>query len=174
MSCFTFSGSSFNVHQALYNTSCEILASLTAHSWRNILAGTASALVYLYNCGILHNDLKCDNVVLSDSSGGGCTGVTIDFGKACYNEKGQKYSLSRSEQQRYLRKYLQIPPDVISGVSMQSHASDIYAFGRIIRAVNTEKLSIPYFQSLIKLSLETDATKRPTAKDIYTSLQSLL
>ena len=103
-----------------------------------------------------------------------CTGIVVDFGKACYQEKGRKYALSISEQQMYLKKHPQIPPDVVSGISRQSHASDIYGFGRVIQAINSEKLSIPFLQSLAQLSLEGNATKRPTAKDIYTSLQSLL
>ena len=70
MSCFTYCGSFYNVHKALYTCHNEALVSLTPHSWKGILCGVANALVYLYDSNILHNDLKCDNIVLSDSCAG--------------------------------------------------------------------------------------------------------
>ena len=50
-------------------------------------------------------------------------------------KNGHKYHLSTAMQSEYLVKHPQIPPDVVKGQNFQSHASDIYAFGRVIKTV---------------------------------------
>ena len=103
--------------------------------------GIANALVYLFNCDILH-------------------------------KHGHRYHLSCSIQTEYLIKHPQIPPDVVKGENTQSHASDVYTFGRVLKAVNQEKLNIPLLHSLSDLCMDLNPFKRP-AQNILTSLQNL-
>ena len=71
-------------------------------------------------------------------------------------------------------KHSHIPPDVVYGRSRQSHASDVYAFGKVIKHINAEKLNIPLLQSIGSLCIESDASNRPSAQDIHTSLSNLI
>lgn len=54
-----------------------------------LLLSIGEVLNHLFSVGILHNDIKGNNVVLEDANGLK-RGVLIDFGKACYaaNAKG--------------------------------------------------------------------------------------
>ena len=55
-----------------------------------------SALKYLHDHDILHNDIKADNLLIYDrSSSYQC--VVIDFGKSCFAADGRSYSLSETE-----------------------------------------------------------------------------
>lgn len=50
-----------------------------------LLLSVGEALSHIFSVGILHNDIKGNNVVLEDANGLK-RGVLIDFGKACYVE----------------------------------------------------------------------------------------
>ena len=164
LSYISFRGSAVNLFEAIYDTDAEHC--LTGCAWKKILFGTASALVYLLNCGILHNDIKLDNIVIKSLP----NDVLIDFGKSCMLKNGRKYHLSTAMQSEYLVKHPQIPPDVVKGQNFQSHASDIYAFGRVIKTVNENKMKIPYLHSLSMFCMDCNHIKRPLASDIVTSL----
>ena len=173
LSFVCFCGESLNLFEALYKLNHQTnVLDLTSSSWINILTGIANALVYLVRCSSLHNDIKCDNIMLH-SAGGTCTAVFIDFGKGCHLKSGRRYHLTPSVQKKYLHEHPQLPPDIISGRNSQSHASDVYAFGRVIKHVNKQKLRLPLLQSIGDLCMEENSCKRPTAQDIYTSLSNL-
>lgn len=175
LSCISFCGGSLNLHEALYNSN-KGGDTLTDVSLKGILADIASALVYLAKCSIIHNDIKCDNIMIEsiDKSGGISKGFLIDFGKSCFLKNGRRYSLSTSVQKEYSVRHPQIPPDVVCGTNAQSHASDIYAFGRVIGIVNKKRLNIPLLQSLSTLCMKYDVPERPTIHNIFTSFTNLL
>lgn len=82
------------------------------------MLGIARGLLYLHNHRngvILHNDLKCDNVVL-DKCGDAIESRIIDFGKACFEENARLYHLSLVEKETYRTKHPQIAPDVRDGL----------------------------------------------------------
>ena len=168
LSFISYYGKAVNLFEAVQSN-----LELVNTSWIRILTGTANAMLYLVRCSFLHNDIKCDNIMLH-STEDTCTGVLIDFGKACLLKNGQRYHLAPSLQKEYLMKHSHIPPDVVYGRSRQSHASDVYAFGKVIKHINAEKLNIPLLQSIGSLCIESDASNRPSAQDIHTSLSNLL
>lgn len=81
--------------------------------------------------GILHNDLKCDNIFLDSLT----SAIIIDYGKACGVKEGKYYKLSECEKEQYARRYSHIAPDVRDGIFRQSVSSDIYSLGRIIQVI---------------------------------------
>ena len=177
LSFLSFCGSSLNLHEALYN-SCKggIAITITEVSWKSILVDISSAMIYLTKCSIIHNDIKCDNIMIQspEVSGDVYKGFLIDFGKSCFLENGRKYSLLSSLQKQYLVQHPQIPPDVVCGMNRQSHASDVYAFGRVIGIVNEQKLCISLLKSLSTFCTNDKVSERPKIHDIFTSLKSLL
>ena len=78
-----------------------------------------AALCYIHNIGILHNDIKTDNIVLNGSpSQIRC--VLIDFGKTCFISQGKTYRFSELSKQYYKKHHLQIAPDLRNGHCHQS------------------------------------------------------
>lgn len=71
--------------------------------WKSILIGVISGLKYIHKKENLHNDIKEDNVVISES-----TAVIIDFGKACFKKDGRAYKLSQLQRQQYKAKHSHI------------------------------------------------------------------
>lgn len=87
--------------------------------------------------GYLHNDLKSDNVVLSDclpmSKHAPSLWPVIDFGKARSMKFPKMYKLTETEKTRYLHAYTHLARDLVSGLYPQSPATDIYLLGVIIK-----------------------------------------
>ena len=165
-------GNSYTVHSLLDKDD-----TLRFLCWKNVILGIARGLLYLHNHRngvILHNDLKCDNVVL-DKCGDAIESRIIDFGKACFEENARLYHLSLVEKETYRTKHPQIAPDVRDGLKKQSPASDAYSFGRIILSIiNSKKLTIPGLSSLAGTCLEYNMDKRPKTIALYTFMKSLM
>ena len=100
--------------------------------------GVAEGLLHIHSIGVLHNDIKADNVALSD-----CTPeckehparwwpTIIDFGKACPVSKAKRYKLQRHQQKAFKQRYSQLAPDLIDGKVTQNSLSDVYSFGKLI------------------------------------------
>lgn len=143
------------------------------HQWKNILCGIISAVHYLHEKKILHNDIKGDNIVI-DKQNSDVRSVLVDLGKACYIHEGRRYSLSSAEKRRYVSNHPQIAPEVRDGHSKQSKESDIYSVGRIIDIVNRHKLAIPVLNTMSQNCLQYQSTNRPSSTDLFTSLTFLL
>ena len=84
---------------------------------------------------ILHNDIKCDNVLLAEdketSSHCKYHVVLTDFGKATPISQGRHYILSKSEKINYLRKCPHVAPEIVHGEKEQTTYSDMYAVGEL-------------------------------------------
>ena len=91
----------------------------------------SETLAYIHKHGLLHNDIKSDNIVLYFDEKQ-LKPVLIDFGKACAMEDGKHYKLSDEEKKKYREKHTQIAPEIVDGTAPQSTASDIYSLGRVV------------------------------------------
>jgi len=58
------------------------------HLALQLLLSVAEALHHIFSAGVLHNDVKGNNIVLDDAQGVK-RGVIIDFGKACFTENAK-------------------------------------------------------------------------------------
>ena len=104
-------------------------ATISNHQWRQILLGCCSALVYLQQKNVLHNDINSDNILIERISPlfAEVRAVLIDFNKVCLTCDARRYNLSKQEREYYAEHH---PP--LKFVTAQSFASDIYSIGRII------------------------------------------
>ena len=59
--------------------------------WRNILFGLVSALMYLHENNIVHNDIKADNILI-ESKSSTYHSILIDFGKGCFAVKMENFT----------------------------------------------------------------------------------
>ena len=73
---------SYSLHSVLISSNSS-KPDISVAQWKVIVASIVAGLSYLHEkCGILHNDLKEDNIVLQKQEIGKINGVIIDFGKA--------------------------------------------------------------------------------------------
>ncbi len=66
----------------------------------------------IHDKGIVHNDLKLDNVAIGSCSSGLVKAYIIDLGKACQLECGRMYTLTEAEREKYKKDHSQIAPDL--------------------------------------------------------------
>ena len=166
--------SSLHIHDALHKH--YRYKKMSRHNWKQVLLGCASALVYLQNKNILHNDIKSDNILIEHmpSSLNDVRAVLIDFNKACHLTKAQLYNLSPQDRQIYAKNHPQIAPEVCNGYQKQSYASDVYSVGRVIQKINCIILEVEYVNSLAQMCLHSDPSERPNANDLHTTFNNLL
>ena len=145
--------------------------SVTVCNWKQVLLGSTSALVYLQAKGILHNDIKTDNILIERLSG---SDVLIDFNKACRSDEGQVYKLSHEKKDKYAQHHPQVAPEVRCGIERQSFASNMYSFGRVLHKINSKVLKIPCLDSMSAVCLSVKSSERPSAHELSTFLVSLL
>ena len=167
---------SVTVHAALEKQEAITFSSyLTVNCWKNILFGMTSALVYLFNNKILHNDITADNVVIEYLAPDfiSCRSVIVDFGKACLLSDASLYNLTPEEQSTYKNDHPQIAPEVRNGLSRQSYKSDIYSFGRVLKKINSAVLKIPVLFSLSEQCIDHSPQERPTSEELHIFFSNL-
>ncbi len=127
------------------------------------------ALDHIHSCGILHNDLKCNNVVL-EYQDQQWNPVFIDFGKARYISDPKPILLMKVEKQEdYHQKFLHIAPEIVNGSDRQSIYSDIYWMGKSVLAVLAvlDLLTTATAKSIkvAKSAICEEPTKRPHSRN---------
>lgn len=98
--------------------------------------------------------------------------VIIDFGKCIRIQEARRKVLSKQEQETYKQKYTHVAPEVVAGTHPPSHASDVYALGRLLRQIAT-KIGCKPLLSLSECSLKNEPNARPSLDHLLVSVKSL-
>ena len=109
-------------------------------AWLVLCAQLLEAFQYLHNdAKIIHNDLTTNNIIVTNSGLSVSTEnhqiIVIDFGKSTSVDQGRHCHLSTCEKAEYTRRYPQIAPEVIDGVSRQTTWSDMYSVGGVLYSI---------------------------------------
>lgn len=168
---------------------------LTYPTWIILCAQIVEALRYLHTeVGLLHNDLKGDNVLITDCKHTGekwtnnsfCLCklqiVLVDFGKATKSADGRKYSLSFSEKRQYHLYHQHIAPELIEGVVRQSFFTDIYSLGILLLGVTKTKeccgtadvVLSTELTAVVKTCMAASPEKRPSVLNLKKKFEQLL
>lgn len=145
--------------------------------WAHILVGVCNGLIAIHQKGYLHNDLKCDNVVLSDcipSSGisPSVWPIIVDFGKARCMQSPRRYKLTEIEKKEYHEKYSHLAPELVSGLCPQSASTDVYSLGHIIKKVAIVVHQNPELKKIAD-ACKSHHSKRPSVAYVQDSLLDL-
>ena len=102
--------------------------------------------------------------------------VLIDFGKATMADDGRKYNLSDVEKAEYTRRYPQMAPEVVDGVTRQTKWSDIYAAGGVIQRIMENQcfnqLPVEYKSALNSIVIKCRCPQYHTRLTAQRALQS--
>ncbi|NET72902.1 MAG: serine/threonine protein kinase [Sphaerospermopsis sp. SIO1G2] len=123
----------------------------------HILHQLSQAMVEIHAAGLLHRDLKPDNLMLSHIQGVGDMLTVIDFGLAVEVSTDERYTeADAAGTMGYLA------PEILLGNGESSSASDIYSIGCIAYALlSGEEL----FQGAVDLAVAHIAAPVPTLPD---------
>ena len=105
---------SCSLHSVLLSTK-KPKVDITFVQWKRLVLGIIFGINYIHEKGIIHNDIKEDNIVLDIDHNGDFKAVLIDFGKACTDGFGKKYKLSSKEIKDYKLKHPHVAPDLRHG-----------------------------------------------------------
>ena len=143
-------------------------------------AGIAEGLNYMHTKSILHNDIKADNVVLSDclpacnDTGMKLWPIIIDFSKACPLSKVKRYTLLPHQRRAFKRQYSQLAPDLIDGKVEQSFLSDVFSFGMLVKKMAKVEGNSKILEDLASKSTTYSCNDRQSLQETVTALQLLL
>ena len=94
---------SCSLHDVLVSSRKLFAVEISSSQWKQIILGI---IYYIHQkCGIIHNDIKEDNIVL-EADAGQIKAVLIDFGKACFHGNGKKYTLLFDDRNLYIHTLL--------------------------------------------------------------------
>lgn len=110
-----------------------------------------SSVVYLHDNGILHADIKPDNIVTNEHN----EPILIDFGLSQHYLGFEFINLSYTKPFR--------PPEVKKN-SSYSFSADIYALGKTIKFLTKND---PFYKKIIKKCTSMHPSERITAQELY-------
>lgn len=173
LSLHTMNNFAVTLHSMLCSDCASSPASLTSDDWKKILYGVVLAMNYLHSKSILHNDVKCNNILIEGKTGE-ARSILIDLGKGCFTVHAKAYYIKSDVMKKeHIKKYPHIAPDLINGHCKQSQMSDIYALGRIIKQINDYTLHVPALESTSKHCMEYLCNQRPLTSEVKTFIHNL-
>ena len=108
----------------------KLNSGISRNTLRDTCYGILTAIAFMHSKGILHNDIKTDNVIVSN------TAKVIDFGKATLISNPVVYSIAEGseERARYNSRHRHLAHELrnVPG-SKQSVLTDVYSIGFLLK-----------------------------------------
>ena len=107
---------------------------LIKHQWILDAQQIVEGVMFLHQTGILHNDIKPDNVILRGWNL--CQVTIIDFGKARCKCKAIIYNLSKEQSHKYNENHRHLAHELRNNCNCkQNELTDTYSVGYILKHV---------------------------------------
>lgn len=131
---------------------------LLQDKWVIVCHMMMQAIVHMHSNGLLHNDIKSNNILLKQSDADDSfIPKIIDMGKATSRVLPEIYKLTPRQRERYYQKYPHLAFELRNKYgSKTSTATDIYSFGFIFKFVADKEKD--FLQRLQKYMLENSST----------------
>lgn len=144
---------------------------LSQDQWMSICHMLIQAVVFMHTKGMLHNDIKSNNIMLKKSYSGEFIPVVVDMGKVTLRKIPEVYRLSQRQRERYNRKYPHLAYELRNSYgSKTSTATDIYSLGYLYKFISdSDNTFLNYLQNRM---LENSFSKRITSPDILRQFAS--
>lgn len=117
----------FTMEQAEGRPFLEALRDAPARRRAEALAQLARALDFVHSRGLVHCDLKSENVVVQETGEGACRAVLVDFGLAAGAEE-----LAGRAGGRFSGTLSHAAPELVGGEGAPGPATDLYALGVLL------------------------------------------
>ncbi|CAE6513749.1 unnamed protein product [Rhizoctonia solani] len=162
--------------------------------WQKMCTQVSSAVAYLHDNGVIHGDIKAQNVLVSEDGNAKVTG----FSNSLLRELASHYRDGNDFSTLSMR---WIAPEVLEGASARSEAVDVYALGMTILEIITGKVPFDEVSSdqgvifqvitrtaptrpqelasndrlwaLLTQCWSSDPKARPTAREVYDQLKDV-
>lgn len=172
---YSVKGEPLTLHKLL--TRAPISKEITIRQWILIGIGICSAVESVHTKCILHNDIKCDNIILSDlvpayANSPPLWPILIDFGKARPFIAPKRYYLSESDKVKYRKEYPHLAPELIQGTYAQNQKTDVYSFGRVLLKIS-EQHQISQLETVSNKCMSKKPDHRPSACSLHSLLCDL-
>jgi len=136
---------------------------LNKKSTANVFKEIAITLKHIHSRGIVHNDLKSNNVIIQRKKDGNFQPIIIDFGKS--EEIGKLKA--------YVRKADYLAPEVREGKN-QSPASDIFSFGKMLESSISGRSFFALFTDVISSTTSERPWDRPSAHQVISAINNIV
>ena len=144
---------------------------MTSSQWLSIFIDLVEAVQYVHNIGLLHTDIKRDNLLI-ERRGGRYAGVLIDFSNSVPTNYTGKYKLNETEKIRWRERHHSMAPEVIEGRPW-TVAIDVYSLGKQMQRVARKTTGLTDLKSLAKRCLSFNPKHRPSLSIVKETLFSL-
>ena len=139
--------------------------------WMNIPYNLIQAITFMHTKGMLHNDIKSNNVLLKQSKSDEFIPIVVDMGKVTLRKSPEIYKLTQKQRERYNHKYPHLAYELRNKYgSKTSTATDIYSLGYLYKFVVDKDNE--FLNSLQKRMLENCALKRMASPEILRQFKS--
>ena len=106
-------GKAYTLHRTLHSRTLA----LKNQEWFDVILQLLEALNVLHNSGLIHQDIKGDNILLTYKNTL-FVPVIIDFGKCIRKQEASRKVLSKQEQETYKQKYTHVAPKLLQELTL--------------------------------------------------------
>ena len=145
---------------------------ISQNQWTDICYSMTNAIVYMHKKGLLHNDLKSNNVLLKEELDGSFVPKIIDMGKVTTKRDSPIYQLTPKQKERYNKYHSYLAPELRNNYGAKcSIYSDVYSLGVIFAYVaDTDNFVL---QSLIPRMKSSTPLSRLNTYEVFKELGKL-
>jgi predicted Ser/Thr protein kinase len=150
--------------------------SLSSSDFLALARSLADGMAFMHSKGILHNDLKENNVLVAEYASFGYRPKITDFGKATFTCKPRIYNIvpGTPEHYEYNQKYRHIAHELRNVPnSKQTEATDVYSYGRILKSICFLG-GVCELEALVKKCKNQKPVVRPSAKNVVEEIDAIL